>query len=77
MPIRLIWDNFKKFMGEQVNPGDSISYVVPTCSSPVGGYAVGSLQDYMGLACGHDVEGMVGLDAEPLHHRYGHVFVLA
>jgi len=49
VPNRLIWDNWQKFMGEQRNPGDSISYVVPQQVSPVGGYAVGSLQDYMGL----------------------------
>ena len=49
VPNRLIWDNWQKFMGEQINPGDSISYVVPQQVSPAGGYAVGSLQDYMGL----------------------------
>jgi hypothetical protein len=49
VPNRLVWSNWQKFMGEQVNPGDSISYVVPTCTSPSGGYTVGSLQDYMGL----------------------------
>jgi len=49
VPNRLIWDNWQKFMGEQNNPGDSISYVVPQQVSPAGGYAVGSLQDYMGL----------------------------
>lgn len=49
VPNRLVWSNWKKFMGEQLNPGDSISYVIPTTSSPTGGYAVGSLQDYMGL----------------------------
>ena len=38
-----------KFMGEQTNPGDSTSYVVPTITSPAGGYAVGSLFDYFGL----------------------------
>ena len=36
-------------MGEQTNPGDSTSYVVPTITSPAGGYAVGSLFDYFGL----------------------------
>ncbi len=49
VPNRLIWNNWQKFMGEQINPGDSISYVVPQQVSPAGGYAVGSLQDYMGL----------------------------
>ena len=49
VPNRLIWSNWQKFMGQQANPDSSISYVVPQQVSPTGGYAVGSLQDYMGL----------------------------
>jgi hypothetical protein len=49
VPNRLLWNNWQKFMGEQNDPGDSISYLVPTTTSPAGGYAVNSLQDYMGL----------------------------
>jgi hypothetical protein len=49
VPNRLIWSNWQKFMGQQANPGDSISYVVPQQVSPDSGYAIGSLQDYMGL----------------------------
>jgi len=49
VPNRLIWNNWQKFMGQQDNPGDSTSYVIPQQVSPAGGYAVGSLQDYMGL----------------------------
>jgi len=49
VPNRLLWTNWQKFMGAQTNPGDSISYTVPQCVSPAGGYAIGSLQDYMGL----------------------------
>jgi hypothetical protein len=49
VPNRLIWNNWQKFMGQQDNPGDSISYVVPTVTSPASGYAVGSVFDYMGL----------------------------
>lgn len=50
IPLRLIWTNFKKFMGEQDNPADSISYLVPTVTAPGGtGWTAGSLQDYMGL----------------------------
>jgi Capsid protein (F protein) len=49
VPNRLIWSNWQKFMGQQDNPGDSISYVVPTITSPASGYAVGSVFDYMGL----------------------------
>jgi Capsid protein (F protein) len=49
VPNRLIWSNWQKFMGQQDNPGDSTSYVVPTTNTPTGGYAVGSIFDYMGL----------------------------
>ena len=49
VPNRLIWNNWQKFMGEQDNPGDSISYIIPTSKSPAGGYTTNSLQDYMGL----------------------------
>lgn len=49
VPNRLVWNNWVKFMGEQDNPTDSISYSIPQQVSPVGGYAVGSLQDYLGL----------------------------
>ena len=49
VPLRLLWTHFKKMMGEQDNPSDSISYVTPQQVSPAGGYAVGSLQDYLGL----------------------------
>jgi len=49
VPNRLVWDNWVKFMGEQNNPADSISYSIPQQVSPTGGYAIGSLQDYFGL----------------------------
>jgi hypothetical protein len=49
VPNRLVWNNWVKFMGEQDNPADSISYTIPQQVSPVGGYAIGSLQDYLGL----------------------------
>ena len=49
VPNRLVWNNWVKFMGEQDNPSDSISYSIPQQVSPAGGYAVGSLQDYLGL----------------------------
>jgi len=49
IPNRLVWDNWEKFMGQQENPDDSIDYIIPQQTSPEGGYAVGSLQDYMGL----------------------------
>lgn len=55
VPLRLLWSNFQKFMGEQLSPADSISYVIPQCTGPnvaAGGIAVGSLHDYFGLPVG-------------------------
>jgi len=49
VPNRLVWDNWVKFMGEQVNPTDSISFTIPQVVSPAGGFGVGSLYDYFGL----------------------------
>jgi len=50
VPYRLIWSNFQKFMGEQINPGDSTSYLLPQIvTAPVGGYTNQSVFDYFGL----------------------------
>jgi hypothetical protein len=57
VPNRLVWDNWVKFMGEQTNPGDSISYVVPTITSSAGGYAVGTVYDHLGLPTAGQITG--------------------
>ncbi|QXP08619.1 MAG: major capsid protein [Arizlama microvirus] len=49
VPNRLCWDNWVKMMGQQDDPGDTIDYTVPQMTSPVGGYAVNSIYDHMGL----------------------------
>jgi len=50
VPIRQIWDNFRKFCGERVNPADSIDFTVPiSTATATTGYANQSLQDYLGL----------------------------
>ena len=49
VPNRLLWDNWQKFMGEQTDPGDSTDYTIPQVTSPVGGWPIGSIGDYMGL----------------------------
>ena len=49
VPNRLIWDNWVRFMGEQDNPSDSISYLVPSFSATGAGYGIGTLMDYFGL----------------------------
>lgn len=51
VPFRLVWDNFQKFMGEQVNPGDSTSFLVPQFTPYVP--AELSISDYMGIPVGN------------------------
>jgi hypothetical protein len=49
-PQRILWDNARKFYGEQVDPGDSIDYTVPVMAAPAStGYSSDTLQDYFGL----------------------------
>jgi hypothetical protein len=48
VPNRLLWDNFKKFHGQQDNPADSIDFTVPIMTSTAStGYANQSLHDYI------------------------------
>nr|DAV55803.1 MAG TPA: Capsid protein [Microviridae sp.] len=47
VPLRLLWTNWQKFCGEQTNPGDSTSFVLPIMTAHIP--AVSSLSDYMGL----------------------------
>lgn len=68
VPCRLVWDNWKKMMGEQDNPNDSTSYTVPYLVSTVGGFPAGSLFDYFGLPTVGvlDPAGTVQVNALPL-----------
>ena len=64
VPYRLVWDNWKKFNGEQKNPGDSTDFLVPELTAPVGGVLAGSLSDYMGIPIN-----VAGLKFNSLWHR--------
>ena len=64
VPLRLIWDNWQKFNGEQTNPGDSVDFLVPTMEAPGTGYAEGSLSDYFGIPTE-----VLDLEHMSLYHR--------
>lgn len=64
VPIRLVWDNWEKFNGQQKNPGDSTDYLIPQVVSPVGGYLVSSLSDHFGIPTQ-----VPGLSTSALWHR--------
>lgn len=49
VPVRLLWENFQKFMGEQDNPDDSTDFLIPQVISDGVGWQTGSVSDYFGL----------------------------
>lgn len=52
VPNRLLWDHWTNFNGEQRDPSDSTDYLVPTVTSPAGGFGVQTIFDYLGLPTG-------------------------
>lgn len=68
VPNRLLWDNWKKFQGEQVNPGDSTVYSIPVLNSAVAplsttGFLNQDRGDYFGLPT--LVTGLTNINALP------------
>jgi len=56
VPMRLIWDNWERFMGAQSNPGDSTDFLIPIMGPPdASGWEENSLADYMGIPVGVDI----------------------
>lgn len=47
VPFRILWDNWEKFCGEQINPGDSTDYQTPQIQNAT--VAEETLFDYFGL----------------------------
>lgn len=68
VPARILWDNWRRFMGEQSNPGDTINYTVPVVNSNAGGFAAHSLFDHFGLPTVGQVDaaGVITVNALPL-----------
>lgn len=58
-PNRLVWNNWKRFMGEQDNPTDSIDYIVPSLSPSA--HSVESLVDYYGMPINKTLSGINAL----------------
>ncbi|UYD39247.1 MAG: major capsid protein [Wigfec virus K19_177] len=64
VPIRLVWDYWQKFNGEQDDPGDTTDYLVPQILAPTGGFAEGSVYDYFGVPT--KIQGNLSISALPL-----------
>lgn len=65
VPNRLVWDNWQKFNGEQINPGDSTDYTVPLCNATSLTVTENTLQNYMGLPKGTFLMAQTPISALP------------
>lgn len=54
VPNRLVWKHWKEFCGENTQGAwaPTIEYTIPTIAPPDGGFATGTIADYMGLPVG-------------------------
>lgn len=55
VPKRLVWDNFKKQMGERKDPNSSVDYLTPILDTIEGGLDEQSLGDYFGIPTKIDI----------------------
>ena len=53
-PNRILWDHWCEFMGENTESAwiPQTNYQIPSISSPTGGFATGTIADYLGLPVG-------------------------
>lgn len=53
VPNRLVWDNWKKFNGERVNPHDSPNFTIPVLvPDAINGFSPKGVADYFGMPSG-------------------------
>lgn len=54
VPNRLVWKHWREFCGENREGAwaPTVEYTIPTISAPEGGFAPGTIADYMGLPTG-------------------------
>ncbi len=62
VPYRLVWDNWEKFNGSQVDPGDTTDFVIPIKTGI--SYENESLDDYLGLPTN-----ITNIESSVLWHR--------
>lgn len=58
VPNRIVWEHWKEFNGENTQSAwlPTIEYQVPQLTAPAGGFAIGTIADYMGIPTG--IEGL-------------------
>ncbi len=72
VPARQVWDNFRKFCGEQVDPGDSTDFTIPTMTTNAA-LTTGSIFDYMGLPHTDQLGAAITVNCLPFR-AYNHIW---
>lgn len=71
VPMRQVWENFRKFMGEQENPTDSIDYTIPMNTCEV---TEGDFEDYLGWPYKQSPNEFSVSGSELYWRAYAHIF---
>lgn len=77
VPYRILWANFRKHMGEQDSPADTISFNIPYVETPngaAGGVPIGHLYDYFGVPTEAGGLGGAGVAAQRLANFPGRAY---
>lgn len=71
VPNRLVWKHWKEFCGENTSGAwaPTVEYTIPSISSPSGGFASGTIADYMGLPVGVEWSSSAELSPSALPFR--------
>lgn len=71
VPNRLIWKHWKEFCGENTAGAwaPTVEYTIPSIASPPGGFASGTIADYMGLPVGVEWSASAELSPSALPFR--------
>lgn len=75
VPNRLLWTHWEEFNGQQTNPGDSTSYLVPQLTSATG-IANGTLFDYFGLPTTDAANGWTSVPNISFNNLHGRAYNL-
>lgn len=60
VPNRIVWDNWQKFCGEQIDPDDSTDYEVPIVTATAG-FATNGFYDHIGIPPGINIPSIPGI----------------
>lgn len=63
VPIRLIWEHWVNMHGERPNPDDSIDYMTPQLTIPIGGSPAQSIFDYFNIPNGSAITSSFDVNA--------------